>query len=212
MKNNIKKWPNPLAILTVASLSLLGSQIPTVAMADQWTPFLNQTNDFLLAQQKVCQVNSPSDSRGGVDIRDGSKSRNIGFFNNGTTVTVERFEDQWALVIGPNNAQGWVYTPYLQNCDTRSASQLPNTGNTTGGIPIGTICQAVGSPSYPNIPVQDFPNAKSNRMPYAFAKGTQLKVIQPPAGQQSQSKWAYVQSIPNPQEIGWVWNNYIQCN
>lgn len=211
MKNRIKKWPNPLAILTVASLSLLGSQMPNVAMADQWNPSLNQTNEFLLAQQ-VCQVNSPQDPRGVVDIRDASKSKNIGFFNNGTSVTVQRFDGEWAQVIGPNNAQGFVYTPYLQNCNTAPNPQPPTTGNATRIVPVGTICQAVGSPQYPNIPVQDYPNAKSNRMAYAFDKGTQLRVLQPPAGQQSQSKWVYVQSIPNPQLVGWVWTPYLQCN
>ena len=208
MKNNIKKWPNSLKILTVVYLSLLGSQIPTVVLADQWTPLVKQANEFLIAQQQVCQVNSPRDPRGGVDLRDASKSKNIGFFNNGTSVIVQRFEEQWALVTGPNNAQGWVYTPYLENCNPQSG----NPGNGTGGIPIGTICQAVGSPQYPNIPVQDYPNAQSNRMPYTFAKGTQLRVIQPPPGQQSQAKWVYVESVQNPQQRGWVWRNYVQCN
>ncbi|MDY7004704.1 MAG: hypothetical protein SWX82_12295 [Cyanobacteriota bacterium] len=216
MKNNIKQKPNYLRILTIASLSLLGSQIPTIAMADQWTPWVNQTNKRLLAQQQVCQLqSSPADSRAGVDFRDQPNGgRNIAFFNNGTSVTViNRSNDgQWTQVTGPNNTQGWVYTPYLQNCDTRSASQLPNTGDRTGGVAVGTICQAVGSPEYPNIPVRDFPNAKGSNMPFNFAKGTQLRVTQPPAGQQSQAKWVYVQSVQTPQQMGWVWRPYIQCN
>ena len=177
------------------------------------SPLIKQTNEFLLAQQQVCQLqSSPADNRQGVDFRDQpGGGKNIAFFNNGTSVTViNRSNDgQWTQVIGPNNAQGWVYTPYLQNCNNQ---QPPNTGNTTGGIPLGTICQAVGSPNYPNIPVHDYPNAKSNRMPYAFDKGTQLKVVTPPPGQKSQSKWVYVQSIPNPQQMGWVWTPYVQCN
>lgn len=212
MKNYIKKWPKALTMLTVASLSLLGSQMPTVAIVKQLSPLVNQTNELLLAQQQVCQLNAPTDPRGGVDFRSQPNGgQNIAFFNNGTPVTPISWSNdgKWAQVIGPNNAQGWVYTPYLQNC---SNQELPNTRNKTGGVPIGSICVAVGSPQYPNIPVQDYPNAQSNRMPYAFDKGTQLQVMQPPPGQQSQAKWVYVQSVPNPQQMGWVWNNYIQCN
>ena len=216
MQNNIKQRPKYLRILTIASLSLLGSQMPTIAMADQLTPWVNHTNKILLAQQPVCQLqSSPADNRAGVDFRDQpGGGRNIAFFNNGTPVTViNRSNDgQWTQVTGPNNAQGWVYTPYLKNCNTAPNQQVPNTGNSTGGIPIGTMCQAVGSPNYPNIPAQDFPNARSNRMPYAFEKGTKLQVIQPPQGQQSESKWVYVKSMTNPQQVGWVWKPYIQCN
>ncbi len=216
MQNNIKQRPNYLRILTIASLSLLGSQMQNIAKADEWTPPINGTNEILIAQQQqVCQLqSSPADNRQGVDFRDQPGSgNNIAFFNNGTPVTVinSSNDGQWTQVTGPNNAQGWVYTPYLQNCDTRSASQLPNTGSTTGGIPIGTMCQVTGWPDSPNIPVQDFPNPRSNPMPYVFQKGTQLQVTQPPAGQQSQTKWVYVSSTANPQQVGWVWKPYIQC-
>ena len=90
MKNNIKQKPNYLRILTIASLSLIGSQMPTIAMADQWTPWVNQSNEILLAQQQVCQLqSSPADTRAGVDFRDQPNGgRNIAFFNNGTSVTV----------------------------------------------------------------------------------------------------------------------------
>jgi len=217
MQNNIKPKPNYLRILTIASLSLFGSQMPNIAKADQWTPPINSTNERLIAQQQqVCQLqSSPAETRQGVDFRDRPGSgNNIAFFNNGTPVTViNRSNDgQWTQVTGPNNAQGWVYTLYLQNCNTRSASQLPNTGSTTGGIPIGTMCQVTGWPDSPYIPVQDFPNARSNPMPYVLNKGTQLQVSQPPAGQQSQTKWVYVRSMADPQQVGWVWKPYIQCN
>ncbi|MGK7920069.1 MAG: SH3 domain-containing protein [Trichodesmium sp.] len=210
----MKQKLNYLAILTITSLSFFGSQIPNIARANQSSPSVKQTNQFLLAQQQqVCQLqSSPADNRRGVDFRDQpGGGKNIAFFNDGTPVTIinKSNDGQWSQVTGPNNTQGWVYTPYLKNCNNQ---QLPDTGNRTGGIPIGSMCQAVGSPNYPNIPVQDFPNPRSNRMPYAFEKGTQLQVIQPPPGQQSKSKWVYVKSTANPRQVGWVWKPYIQCN
>ncbi|MCL2929761.1 MAG: SH3 domain-containing protein [Trichodesmium sp. MAG_R01] len=217
MHNNIQQNLNSLRVLTIAFLSFLGSQMLNTAKAEQWTPGIKSTNEILIAQQKqVCKLqSSPEDNRQGVSFRNqpvGGQS--IAFFNNGTSVTViNRSNDgQWTQVIAPNNIQGWVYSLYLQNCNTLSASQLPNTGNTTGGVPIGTMCQVTGWPDSPNIPVQDFPNARSKPMPYLFNKGTQLQVSQPPAGQQSQRKWVYVRSMANSQQVGWVWKNYIQCN
>ena len=214
MQNNIKQRPNYLRILTIASLSLLGSQMPNIAKADQWNPSINRTNEILIAQQQVCQLqSSPADNRQGVDFRDQPGSgNNIAFFNNGTPVTVmKRSNDgKWAEVTGPNNARGWVYTPYLQNC-TGSGSPVTD-GSTTGGIPIGTMCRVTGWPDSPYIAVQDFPNARSKAMPYILNKGTQLKVSQPPAGQESKEKWVYVSSTANPQQVGWVWKPYIQCN
>ena len=214
MKNNIKPRPNYLRILTIASLSLLGSQMPNIAKADQWTPPINRTKKILITQQEVCQLqSSPADNRQGVDFRDQPGSgNNIAFFNNGTRVTViNRSNDgQWTQVIGPNNARGWVYTPYL-NCDTRSGSQVTD-GSTTGGVPIGKMCQVTGWPDSPYIAVQDFPNARSKAMPYVFNKGTQLQVSPPPPGQKSKTKWVYVRSTANPQQVGWVWKPYIQCN
>ncbi|MDJ0554013.1 MAG: hypothetical protein QNJ68_06165 [Microcoleaceae cyanobacterium MO_207.B10] len=211
----MKRKLNYLAILTITSLSFFGSQIPNIARANQSSPSVKQTNQFLLAQQQVCQLqSSPADNRRGVDFRDQpGGGKNIAFFNDGTPVTViNRSNDgQWTQVIGPNNAQGWVYTLYLQNCNTRSASQVTD-GSTTGGVPIGTMCQVTGWPDSPYIAVQNFPNAKSKPMPYIFNKGIQLQVSQPPAGQQSQEKWVYVRSIANPQQVGWVWKPYIQCN
>ena len=212
MLNHINQKPNYLRMLTIFSLSLLGSQVPNTAKAEQWTSGINRTNEILIAQQQVCQLqSSPADNSQGVDFRDQpGGSSNIAFFNNGTSVTViNRSNDgQWAQVIGPNNAQGWVYTPYLQNCTPFQ----PNTITTTGGITIGTICQVTGWPESPNIPVQNFPNAQSQRMFYAFNKGTQLQVSQPPIGEQSQTKWVYVKSVANPRQVGWVWKAYIQCN
>ncbi|MCL2934775.1 MAG: hypothetical protein MGG11_21760 [Trichodesmium sp. MAG_R03] len=214
MQNHINQRPNYLRILTIVSLSLLGSQVPNTAKAEQWTSGIKPTNEILIAQQQVCQLqSSPADNSQGVDFRDQPVGgRNIAFFNNGTSVTViNRSNDgQWAQVIGPNNAQGWVYTPYLQNC-TPSTSQA-NTRSTTGGITIGTMCQVTGWSDSPNIPVQNFPNPQSQRMSYAFKKGTQLQVSQPPTGEQSQTKWVYVKSVANPGQVGWVWKAYIQCN
>ncbi|MEB3340143.1 hypothetical protein [Okeania sp.] len=216
MQNNVKQKPNYLRILTIASLSLLGSQMPNIAKANQLISHINGTNEILIAQQQeVCQLQSSSaDNRQNVDFRDRpGGGKNIAAFNDGTPVTViNRSNDgQWTQVTGPNNVQGWVYTLYLQNCNTRSASQQTNTGSTTGGIPIGTMCQVKGWSGSDYIAVQDFPNAQSQPMPYSFQKGTQLQVSQPPAGQESKDKWVYVKSMAKPQEVGWVWKAYIQC-
>jgi hypothetical protein len=211
-KNNTRV--KPLAILAAVSLSFIGGPLVTAAKASnggfQAQPAANQ---YLIAQnQQQCTVNSAGDPRGGADLRNNPIGQNIGFVNNGTVVKAQQLspDGQWRWVITQDGTQqGWMYQPYL-NCGGRQASNV-GSSNMTGGIAIGTTCTAVGSPQYPSVPIRDYPNATGNQIGN-FAKGTQLRVVTPPAGQQSQSKWTYVQSVENPGLQGWVWRNYVSCN
>lgn len=217
MTKNAKKGPKSLATLAAVFLSLIGSQIGSVALASDGGFKPNQPTSnasltggqFLIAQNQQCQVNAGADPRQGADIRNNPTGQNTGFVNNGTSVTAQQWSNdgQWRWVVTSNGQQGWMYNAYLTNCgdDNRTGS------NTTGGVAIGTICLAQGSPQYPTIPIRDFPNARSNEIGN-FTKGTQLRVTTPPPGQQSQRKWTYVESVQNPAQKGWVWTTYLNCN
>lgn len=220
MTNNKNKGTNPLAILAAVSLSLMGSQLGTAAIASdggfktqQPSNFSQTANQYLMAQnQQQCTVNSPSDARGGADLRNNPTGQNTGFINNGTAVNAEKLSDdgKWRWVVTPDGSQrGWIFQAYLKCSGGEPIRE--GSSNTTGGIAIGTMCSATGSPQFPNIPIQDFPNAQSNNIGN-FAKGTQLRVVTPPEGQASPRKWTYVQSVQNPGQQGWVWRSYVSCN
>ncbi|NEP43823.1 MAG: hypothetical protein F6K35_33210 [Okeania sp. SIO2H7] len=203
MTNKKNKRTKPLAILAAVSLSLMGSQLGSAAVASE--------GGFKMAQsQQQCTVNSAADPRGGADLRNNPTGQNTAFLTNGTVVNAQQLspDGQWRWVLTPDGTQrGWLYQPYL-NC---GEAIRQGSANRTGGIAIGTICSAVGSPEYPSVPIRDLPNATGNQIG-DFSKGTQLRVVTPPPGQQSQRKWAYVQSVQNPGQQGWVWTNYLSCN
>lgn len=220
MTNKKNKSTNSLAILAAVSLSFMGSPLGSTAFASggSFTPQQTTANQYLIAQnQQQCTVNSATDTRGGADLRNSPTGQNTGFINNGTVVNAEQLspDGKWRWVVTPNGTQrGWIWQSYL-NC----GEPLPQVGqplrqasnNVTGGIAIGTICMAVGSPDFPTIPIQDYPNARSNQIGN-FTKGTQLRVVTPPPGQESPRKWTYVQSVQNPGQQGWVWRPYVSCN
>lgn len=211
MTNNNNTGVKPLAILAAVSLSLMGGPLAAVAKASDggFQPQLTG-NQYLIAQnQQQCTVNSAADSRGGADLRNNPTGQNTGFINNGTVVNAQQLspDGNWRWVLTQDGTQrGWIYQAYL-NC----GGAIRQGSNATGGIAIGTNCTAIGSPQYPSVPIRDFPNATGNQIG-DFAKGTQLRVVTPPPGQQSQRKWAYVQSVQNPGQQGWVWTNYLSCN
>ena len=49
MQNHINQRPNYLRILTIVSLSLLGSQMQNTAKAEEWTSGINRKNEILIA-------------------------------------------------------------------------------------------------------------------------------------------------------------------
>lgn len=209
--------------LTAFAICLMGSQIATSAIAglpNQGTTSANQLrlpgNIVQLAQQPICQINGGADTRGGTDLRNVPNGQNVGFLNNGTNVTIQgkTADGQWLSVVAPGNAQGWVWSAYLtgNNCNTNNiiSGGGGDSSNITGTFPTGRMCTAVGSPNYPVVPIRDYPNA-TGKESGNFPKGTNLRVAVPPSGQQSDRKWVFVESIQNPNQRGWVWTSYLQC-
>lgn len=207
---------------TAFAICLMGSQIATSAIAglpNQGTTSANQLrlpgNIVQLAQQPVCQI------RGGVgtpgaELRDNpsNNSKNIGFFNNGTPVTVQgrTADGNWFSVTGPN-AQGWVWAAYVtgNNCNTNNViGGGSGGGNVTTNPGTGRLCTVVPSPGFNTIDMREQPRAES-RLIQPLAAGTQVREVPAPPGLTSERKWMYVQSVQNPNQMGWAWRNYLQC-
>jgi hypothetical protein len=206
---------------TAFAICFMGSQIATSAIAGLPNQGVTSTNQLRLpgnivqlAQQTGCQI------RGGVgtpgaELRDNpsNNSKNIGFFNNGTNVTVQgrTADGNWLSVTGPN-AQGWVWSAYVtgNNCNTNN---IIGGGNVTNPG-TGRLCTVVPSPGFPNIDMRAQPRAESPLVGQPLAAGTQVREVPAPPGLTSERKWMYVQSVvqnQNPNQVGWVWRNYLQC-
>jgi hypothetical protein len=201
---------------TAFAICFMGSQIATSAIASLPNQDATSTNQLRLpgnivqlAQQPVCQINGGADNRGGTDLRNAPNGANVSFLNNGTNVTVQgrTADGQWISVVGPGNAQGWVWSNYLVgNCGTNN---VIGGGNVTNPG-TGRLCTVVPSPGFPNIDMRAQPRAESPLV-QPLPAGTQVREVPAPPGLTSERKWMYVQSVQNPNQVGWAWRNYLQC-
>lgn len=207
--------------LTAFAICLMGSQIATSAIAglpQQGTTSANQLrlpgSLVQLAQQPVCQINGGADNRKGTDLRNAPNGANVGFLNNGTNVIVQgkTADGNWLSVVGPGNAQGWIWSAYLtgNNCNTNNIIGGSGGGGNVTNPGTGRLCTVVPSPGFNTIDMREQPRAES-RLVQPLAAGAQVREVPAPPGLTSERKWMYVQSVQNPNQMGWAWRNYLQC-
>jgi hypothetical protein len=203
---------------TAFAIAFIGSQIATSAIAglpNQGATSANQLrlpgNNIMQVAQATCQVNGGADNRGGTDLRNSPNGANVGFLNNGTNVMVQgkTADGQWLSVVAPGNAQGWVWSNYLVgNCNTNNI--IGGGGGNVTNPGTGRLCTVVPSPGFNSIDMRAQPRAESPLV-QPLAAGTQVREVPAPPGLTSERKWMYVQSVQNPNQVGWAWRNYLQC-
>ena len=198
----INNFTNSLVTIPLLSLSVVGLNLPSVAIATTLTPKNFQTpQTHLVAQQTTCAVTNIQTGQLAVRSTPNGNSR-AGLDNGDTVALLRRGSAPWVYVrvlAGPNarvnGLEGWVNSNYL-SC---SGGDNQNTSK---------ACSVVGIESG-QLALRFTPNGRSKA---GLNNGNQVRPIR--AGQEP---WLYVRVIQGPNRSvngleGWVNSNYLACD